>query len=513
MRRRAAAAAIGAGSLVACNLLFGIEEQQVRPEVPDASDAQASAPDGGTAGAAPTACTTDADCVHPGGCHVGTCDVDVGACVYRLCPAAADACLVGRCNTEMSRCEGGARHGFRAGGYALPGVSLGCASAQSCVAAIYPFLFVGTAQDVRAYRVDDPGATTPAEVPLGGVAFRPAQLVASGRRLWILSGMTAGAPPYQLTVTAVDVPSDPTTGALTGRATTFLSEYPSVGATPAPEGDLFLVHNDVARGLPSARLRGNLGTRGQLGALPDGGSEAPSHPMFAVPAPPVDAGPDASDMFVVGSSGARLMAFRPPGTFNPISSPASALVRLEPDEVLQPATGSAVFPRFSVGGAGVVLASFPRRAVPPECNCVTTQRVQWIVHRRETTAIDANQIVDTETYSNPMTGGCNVCAAGFFDAPSLTAPLDATRALLAAPAADPAANRTTTAVRLVTREPLAAPPTRRFTTTATETPRGDFATEKVALTATAGVGFLVRARANGQDARVDVIDPACDAAK
>lgn len=507
MRRRLLSAAFVVGSLgAACNLLLGIEEQPARPEAPDAAPAPEAATESSTAGGAPSSCKADADCVHPGGCHVGTCDLDVGACVYRLCPAAADACLVGRCNTAMSRCEGGARHGFRAGGYALPGVTLGCASAQSCIAAIHPFLFVGTAQDVRAYRVDDPGATAPAEVALEGVAFRPAQVVASGRRLWVVGETTGGAAPHQLTVSSVDVPSDPTTTALVGRPTTFLSEYPSVGATPAPDGDLYLVHNDVARGLPTARLRGNLGARGQLGVLPEGGAEAPSHPMF-----PVATLPDAGGMLVVGSSGARLMAFRLPGTFNPISDPASALVHLDPDEVLQPPTGSAVFPRFSVGERGVMLASFPRRGVPPECNCVTTQRVQWILHSRETTTIDANQIVDTERYTNPMTGACNVCAAGFFDAPSLTAALDGTRALVAAPASDPAANRVTTAVRLVTREPLAAPPTRRFATSADETPRGDFATEKIALTASAGVGFLVRALGNGSETRVDVVDPSCDA--
>jgi hypothetical protein len=130
------------------------------------------------------------------------------------------------------------------------------------------------------------------------------------------------------------------------------------------------------------------------------------------------------------------------------------------------------------------------------------------------TAVDTNKNVDPEVYSNPivdpLTSVCHTCTGGYFNQPSLTAWLDPRSALVAAPASDPAANRVYTAVRLLERDPLAAPPKRRFVTSATDMPAGNSTVDRIALTSSGGFGFLVIADTEGNGAKLSIYDPRCD---
>ena len=106
-------------------------------------------------------------------------------------------------------------------------------------------------------------------------------------------------------------------------------------------------------------------------------------------------------------------------------------------------------------------------------------------------------------------GQCHTCA--YFGLPSIPAWIDSRSVLVASPAGDPAVNRTLTAVRLVERDPVAVPPTRRLVTLPSDVPTGNFATDRIALTASGGLGFLLIAGGDGSMGRLSIFDPRCDA--
>jgi hypothetical protein len=151
---------------------------------------------------------------------------------------------------------------------------------------------------------------------------------------------------------------------------------------------------------------------------------------------------------------------------------------------------------------------------PGDCNCSSRQRTHWVLPNAIQTNVEASKMVDPEVYSNPwvdpVNSVCHTCTGNYFAQPSLVTWIDPRSALVAAPASDPAANRVLTAVRLVERDPLAAPPKRRLVTTAADMPAGNSAVDRIALTSSGGLGFLVIADNEGNSARLSVFDPRCD---
>lgn len=510
-RRLVAVAAAGGVAAFGCNFVLGIEEREARPE--DAGvDAEAPSVDG----ARPSGdrCTTDSDCRAPNPCYKPHCDTTLGICRYALCESTR-ACAAGVCNPQTLSCEDERDYGFRTTTYGLGTLTLGCKKNPSaCVGAVYPFLFLGTKNEVAVLRVDDLRGIEARPVPLVDMNVRPGQIVASGRRIWIVGDVQGTEPPYVLPIASIEVPSDPTVRELRGKSAMIKYPFPTATAFPAPNGGLFVAFNDATQNLPAVLLEGPLegdAIFGVSGPEVDGGAKLPAppgpptHTMYRTSALPAGA-------TLVASSGPRLVAYRFPITFNLIGSPGTATATAQPDTAIAPPLPAYQVPHFAQGPDGVVVLSAPVNADPAgDCNCTSHQRLQWVFPNAIAPTADTNQLADPEGYSNPnatQASPCHTCT--YFAQPSLPAWLDAKSALVAAPASDPAANRTLTAVRLVERDPIATPPKRRASTEPTDVPTGNFAADRIALVASGGLGFLVIADSEGNGSRLSVFDPRCD---
>lgn len=504
-------AAVGIG----CNLVFGIEEHGVRP-IDAGFEAEAPIPD---AAPATDKCTTDSDCRAPNNCYKARCDTTLGTCRYLLCEGAR-ACSAGVCNPSSFTCEDERDYGFRAASYPL-GTTLGSCgkNPSACVGAAYPFLFVGTRDEVIGLRIDDLRTNEGRRVGINGLRARPGRIVVSGRRVWVVGDVQGVEPPYTVAIGSIEIPADPTTRDLEAKTGVLKYPFPSLTAFPAPNGGLYVAYDDAAnpQNLPTALFTEPVATDGIFGVVgepPDGGAKVPDPP-----GPPtvvmhrVAALPPGSRL--AASSGARLVTYRFPITFNLVTDPGTERATAQADTVLAPPFPGLVIPRFSQGPDGAVLMSGPIAADPPgDCNCNSRQRTAWVLPNLNATSVDTSKIVDPEVYANPIVDPlavCHTCAAGYFNQPSLTAWIDPRSALVAAPASDPPPNRALTAVRLLERDPLAAPPKRRLVTTATDVPTGNSAVDRIALTSSGGFGFLVIADSEGNSATLSIFDPRCDA--
>jgi hypothetical protein len=497
IRRLALALALTAG----CNAILGVDEQGLRPPIEDAGVRESGPPRNDR-------CVTDADCMPPNGCYTPRCDTVLGACVYTICESKLRACRASRCAPGPLTCDPNAErdYAFKTTGFNVPDVSLGCLGDPSaCVVAVHPFLFVGTKSGVAAILVDDLLATSARTVPVRGFDLPAARIVASGRRVWFLGAVQGAAPPYRILVGWLDVPSTPLVTALEAKLSTFAYSYPNVTAFPAPDGGLYVALNDASQGLPTALLVPPLppdGVLGLAGNVPDGGAPTaslpnPTHVMHRVPnAPPGSA--------LVASSANRLVAFRFASTFNLVRDPAKEGALAGPDAVVVPGPNVLGAPRFASGPDGVVAHTMPVDPAPTDCNCLSQQRLFWTLPNAAATTFEAGQSIAYEGYMNPSMAGCRGCTT--FSIGSLAAWIDGKTILTAAPAGD--MQRTQTAVRVVQRDPLAAPPAKRFVTVPAE--QGNFAVHKVALTSSAGFGYLFVADAEGNNVAVSIFDPRCE---
>jgi hypothetical protein len=504
MRRRAfGALAALATAAVACNALLGIEEKGAKPDIADGGDAGViDRPD---APLATDKCTTDSDCVPPNGCYTPHCNTTLGACAYALCEAPGRACAVGACDPAKLTCGDPRDYAMRTTSYSVTGIALGCRKAGLCVAAAFPYLFLGTRNDVVALRVDDLLATSASVVPIGQVIIRPSQLVPSGRRVWILGDPQGTAPPYQLPVAWIDVPSDPTAPALPGK-TVFLSyPFPNAVGFAAPDGGLFVVYDDVAQGFPATRLVPPLESGATMAVVNPEDAGAPSPPP-AIPLVRVSAPPAASD--VIASSGGRLVVYRPPGIVNVVDMAGVAGAALSGDATLAPAYASFGPPQFASEPSGAVVMTTSIVA-DGDCNCTSHQRMHWLLPNA-VSGNEPNEAVDYEGYVGPQiaNAACHACNPSYMTFAGSIAAVDKATALAASPASE---NRDFTAVRAITRDPIALPAKRRFVTTAADDPQGNFATDRVAIASSNGLGYLVMSDSQGNKVTVSIVDPRCDA--
>jgi hypothetical protein len=516
MRRALGAAMVIAGTLAACNAVLGIEEQGARPvpeEAGDASEASSARP-------AFEACARDVDCIAPNGCYTPHCDTVLGACTYALCEAKDRTCARGICNTTTFACSDPLPYGFLAASYDVGGVTSGCGpKPEACVAAVFPFLFIGTRDDVVALRADDLRATSDVKVAVTGLTTKPEQVIASGRRIWVLGAVQGTVPPYQLPIASIDVPSDPTVTELRAQTTLVAYPFPSAVGLPAPNGALFVAYNDATQGSPVALVQAPVtDTMLAVASAADGGASddaaAPGRsttPMVRVPNVPAGAS-------MVASSGGRVVLWRYPSTFNLIAAAGTPMAAVQGDLPLTPPLGSAFgasTTSFAQGPDGTVLMAGP---VPvdsaADCNCTTHARLQYVFPNAIATATDVGQSLDPEVWVNagpPFPCAARTCAASYEGRKFLATWLDHRTALTAAPASNPLGARNVTDVRLLGRDPIEASPKRRFTTKATDMPRGEFGVDRIALTASNGIGYLVIADGQGNNVSLAVVDPACDA--
>ncbi len=494
-RRLAVALVVTAG----CNAILGIDEQGARPVEEDAGR-EAGPPRNDR-------CTTDANCVPPNGCYSARCDTVLGACVYTICESKQRACRASRCLEASSTCDPNAErdYGFKTTGFSVPDVTLGCVlDPGACVVAVHPFLFVGTRSGASAILVDDLLSTSSRVVPVRGFDLPAVRIVASGRRVWFLGAVQGTAAPYRVPIAWLDVPSNPMLPLLEAKLSTFASSYPSITAFAAPDGALFVAHNDASQGLPAALLAPPLPPEGVLGLsgnVPDGGTSPaslpnPTHVMHRVSNAPLGSA-------LVASSAGRLVAFRFAATFNLVTNAAQPTVTLGPDAVISPGPAALAAARFASGPDGVLAHTIPVDVNPADCNCVSQQRLVWTLPNAAATAFETGLAIGYESYTNPS--ACpRACAP--FPLPSLAAWIDAKTMLTAAPGSE--GQRTLTAVRVLGREPLAAPPLKRFVTVPAE--QGNFAIHKIALTSSAGFGYLFVADGEGNNVAVSIFDPRCE---
>ena len=454
-------------------------------------------------------CTADVDCVAPNACYTAHCDLVLGACTYALCEAKGRACSAGHCDVAKSTCDAPQDYGLRTTRYEIGGATLGCpTSANDCFAAIYPFVFVGTTTDVVIVRADDLRATAFTAVNHGGSPVPPARIVASGRRLWILGAVQGTAPSYRLPLTWIDVPSDPTVASIAVQST--LVTWPFVDAVgfAAPDGGVFLSSGDAAQGFPTVRMNPPFPSTPTVAvANADAGppSPKPTNPMYRVSAPPGSA--------LVASSGSRLVLDRG-AVVNLVTGAGTPSAQVDGDQALVPGFAAFSAPRFAQGPDGVVLLTAPIIAdgPPPDCDCTTHEHLHWVLPNAVAKATDVNVAVDLEGYTSPRVGGgvCHQCNPNYVTLPSLATWLDAKTALLVAPSSGPPANQAVPAVRVVERDPIASAPNRRFVPAATETPAGNFASDRIALASSNGFGYLLVASGAGTDVHLSIFDPRCD---
>jgi len=498
-------ATLAISAAAGCNAILGIEEKGAKPE------ADAGAGDAADAAVTPRAndrCTSDADCVPPNDCYTGRCDTTVGACAYALCDVKGRACAAATCDTAKNTCGDARDYGMRTTSYSVTGVTLGCRSPELCVASAFPYVFLGTGTDVVALRVDDRLATAAKLVPVEQVTVRPSQLVANGRRLWILGEPQGTAPPYQLPVGWIDVPSDPTVASLPGKTVLLSYPFPSAIGFPAPDGGLMVVDNDLAQGFPAARLAPPLESGASMAVVNPIDAGAPSPPP-AIPLVRVPTAPPGST--IVASSGSRLVAYRAPGIVNLIDPGGLAGATVGPDTALTPPYSSFGQLRFasSANGAVLLTTAIVADLPAPDCNCTSHARMHWVLPNA-VGASEANQAIDYEGWVGPQipNAACRACNPSYVTSAGVVATVDAHTALAAAPASE---NRAFTAVRVLGRDPIAAPPKRRFVTSAADDPQGNFATDRIALTSSNGYGYLVLADSQGNKVTLSIIDPRCDA--
>jgi hypothetical protein len=254
--RRAAAfvalGCVGAASalgLASCSL--GLDEGLIGKVAPEAAAADVvvadtSVAEGGDGALPPLSpeagiCATDQDCKGATGCLTAKCDVPRKACVFQVCRQ--PACNSAACDLPTSKCSTPKAYKYRAAQFPV-GAPIGCggvANIARCFAAVYPFVFVGTANGVVAFAANDPQNATPASVPITGLGFLPSQIIASGSRVYFLGTAVATGATSRVPLAWADVPPDPFAAKIT--ATTILAFYNRPAGDPLT---LFPRGNDTA---------------------------------------------------------------------------------------------------------------------------------------------------------------------------------------------------------------------------------------------------------------------------
>ena len=481
MRRSLVAFAAVAACLMACSAILGLEDHDPPIDATDATDgpADASVPD---TFVRVDRCDAATDCPKLTNRCYPTPRCLENTCVYPVCDV-GEVCTSGVC-TDASICApASTKHKFNATSYALDdSVHLGCLTernpAEDCVAAAFPFVFIGTTTGVVALRADDFTAQEPTPVPVeaDGVAVVPKHIVVSGRRVWILGTPTGGTLP----IAWIDVPGDPTTKALrqVGRVISY-PQSPVVGFA-APNGGLFLVHN---------------GPEGVRAAV----VTAPLVDNAVAEAGPV---PISEGGVVVAARGEGLVEYRATSsraTYNVIVGAS-----VSDDETFQPDAGFFIgSPTFGSGPNGSVFVSQPV-ADPPDADCRGTSHasVAWLYP--ETTA--TGPILTDKYVANTSTdASCAVYPpAGYVQPDSFATFIDPRTVLLVASHGNPYPPGTgdgSADVWLVHGDDPSA-------STRVQTD-GSFGSDRIGLTSSSGFGYLVVGDDAGSHLTLTIFDPSC----
>lgn len=502
-----------------CNLIFGIDEQGLRPPPPPDAGQEAEADDG-RANLPPGTCNQDSDCAPTSllsGCYTPHCDVDTKTCLYGLCEIPGKPCSRGTCNVAANKCEGETAHGFRTTTFAAPSLPLGCASdLADCIGPAWPFLLVGSVDGAIAVVVDDPIAKSTRTIPVVGFTGRVAKIVITQsatskgrRRAWVLGPLVGdgGTPTYEVRLATIDIPGDPTVTQLVANTTTFAWPYASVNAFPAPDGKLYLSADIAAVGFPTILLDDVPPKGTVLAAAGEPGTTPPGAGALVIRRAPAVAG----NPTLIASSGARLIATRAAYTvFDIIENPGLESAKALPS-IGSNYTGSSNTPSIGVDRAtgGLMMASpINGDLPPPDCNCSITERVRTLFLNATATSIDVTQALDLERYSVPSATPdpqCRNCTYPNFLA--RLAPIDNNTALVATAPQEPPL-RARASVRWISMRESPPKVLKRSIFPEGQAPSGDITTERSALVSTRGLGFLYMS--SPPRASVSIYDPRCD---
>jgi hypothetical protein len=422
--------AVGAPSAAAYGCSLGLDASKIgavtaeggapaNEDAPSSDDVAVSRPvDSGAPDTAPASdsgrCAVNADCTSANSCLTGTCDA--GTCSFAVCPTSAcqgSSCTAGACSIPAS-------YGFHATQVTVSTGALGCGgNAQACLAAAYPFVFVGTTNGVVAYAVNDPSNPSPPVVPIKGLPFVPSFLASMGSRVYFVGAIQGSGTSYP--IASLDVPTNPLVPSLQASAVLQVASVAGISAAWAgTDGSLFLVYNDGTGAFPSANVAE------PLAAGPVTFYSSPGIPAGAAP---------------VAASGARFLVARWQGAMTPYQT----LFSFENAAGTLAAASSAEQdggeqPSFAAIGPTTPLSTYAQgadgsdlwgseTAVIDDAGALTVSavRLAWLVASGTAAAVTPAPFVDVEQYSPSVP----------YSSPSLAGPVawvDSTTALVLATA-------------------------------------------------------------------------------
>ncbi len=428
----ALALATACGVLAACSLgldeglLDAASDSGPVTNVPETSTVVDGGSDAATSGL-PTTCATDEDCVATNACLKGRCDLTRSACVFDVCKAAA--CNAGTCDQAAASCKDPKPYTLRTTTFKV-GTPLACGR---CIAAVHPYLFVGTTTGIVGYNVANPAG--PAPVQVRGLGFAPTLMIASGSRVFLFGAPLGGGPPARMPFAWIDVPSDPFRTSFTVEDTLAGWDRPSGEGTGAfaRGSDGALVYSGAA-GLPAAAV-----------------ASPPMLPVdfasYPTPTPPghglVSMSGTRFLVQAVDGTGAATFGFVPNAGTAQVSD-AGLTVGAAPAM-----TGTVAAPQyFAQGPDGTVLWAYAQPNVPPATPgaVVRATRASFLVSGQAGPAAGAS--VDVEVYPAPPPLGTAVTGP--------IAALDADTALVVSAARESVA--TQVSVHFLRRQPLGLVP-------------------------------------------------------
>ena len=293
----AACAVAVATAIAGCNNVLGIHDKHL----PTGGSNPATGPG--------DQCQADSDCPNVG-CYAGQCDDTLHVCRYALCHGRADVCQQGTCVNGTSCSQSTVQYTFRSATIGLADTTLACGGDPSvCMAAVYPFVLVGTSNGAQAVFVGDVTNSAPRQFPVM-LPFAPATLLAAPPYVYAVGTLANG----QLPLATIQVGPDPNATSLPVVAVTLSYPYGQVVPFPGLLGGLYLVDPEGSEQFPAALIQpplknGSISVAPMVQEPPDGGlyegglQQADLSGGYAMYRSP-GVGPSGA---IVGPSGSRLV--------------------------------------------------------------------------------------------------------------------------------------------------------------------------------------------------------------
>jgi hypothetical protein len=356
--------------------------------------------DAGSDAGLAVACTKDTDCVSNQACLTGRCDTSRGACVYDVCPTkgticSSSVCTSGKCGAPVVQKFAGAKIAVPSG--------LSCGNIQRCIAAVHPWVFLGTNSGVLAYPAV-PADPNPTPITVGDIPFIPQSMVASGNRIYVLGGLvSAGTTKVQ--IAWFDAPIDPLQKSISAQS--------ALLPTNRASGDLIL-------SLPA--LSALLTQQGAPNPLFAGALSAPVSAASSITQYDTDAGPLQSQ--VAGTSGSRLAMFKTNGVNSNIQLLSNVGTATQafgaPIDTTAALPGGVAGASFTGGPDGSLRIHYYTASSVGQVTTYKTHVAELLENGTATTLSTKFPPVDVDTYTTPL-GGAFLGNVAWVDTSSILA--------------------------------------------------------------------------------------------